>query len=545
MSSSALAASRSRLRALSLENWLLTALIATGALNLIVFFAQLRGMLTALYRNPDTSVAPVLAALSSGQGPAREVILGDHPYYEAWWLETATRGLPGHWQIWQAIPIVIAFLGIALLAWAAWRVLGLFGAVVTTTVMLSLGDAMRWIMFTSDAHGYSAAHAALLVAAGVFVAERAVRGDLPWSLLAAVGVPLAALSAAGGTDQLFEVVFLPSFALAGCLVWWRHSGRSPFRLAIFCVAVAAVAIVGAELLDALMISLKVKAAYYPITFVEAGNVLSNLQLTITSLAYLAGGAFFGQPLHRSQLLVFAVGLLALLAVLVVLRFIWREGRALGTRQSRLPVTRDLYVAFWSLVIVLSLAAYLFTNLPRAEGDARYLVGVFVGSAALLPVLTGERTAARVALVAAVSAFGVLVAVNHMVAGPPNPAERTSPTSAEAHKMLRYARSQGANHGYAGYYVGPVATWETEGALRAYPVVECHAAYLCPYFLGDINTWYEPRSGARSFLIADSNDEVSGNVSGGVANFGEPVAKAEFGTYSVLVYDHDIAEDLVH
>jgi hypothetical protein len=201
----------------------------------------------SLYQNADSATALVLAdGLGASHDASRVVTLGHYHYYEAWLLEKATAGLPDHWQLWEAIPFVIPFLGIALLMWAAWRALGAFAALLTAVIMVALGDEMREILFTPNTHGYFVAHTALLAGALVFLADRADRGRLTWPLLLGAGVPLTALSAVAGTDQLFEFVALPSFALAGCLGWWRHTGAAQRNIAIFCVAVAGISIIGCQ-----------------------------------------------------------------------------------------------------------------------------------------------------------------------------------------------------------------------------------------------------------------------------------------------------------
>lgn len=208
---------------------------------------QLPGFVRSLYQNADSATALVLAdGLGASHDASRVVTLGHYHYYEAWLLEKATAGLPDHWQLWEAIPFVIPFLGIALLMWAAWRALGAFAALLTAVIMVALGDEMREILFTPNTHGYFVAHTALLAGALVFLADRADRGRLTWPLLLGAGVPLTALSAVAGTDQLFEFVALPSFALAGCLGWWRHTGAAQRNIAIFCVAVAGISIIGCQ-----------------------------------------------------------------------------------------------------------------------------------------------------------------------------------------------------------------------------------------------------------------------------------------------------------
>lgn len=518
--------------------------MAVALLNLGVLAAQFRALIYALYRNPDTASGAVLAALAGGNHQTTAVTLGDYHYYEAWWLDTATHGLPGRWQIWEAIPFVIAFCGIALMAWAAWRVLGAFAAVLTTVLMLSLGDAMRWMLFTATTHGFVVAHAALLVAAMVLVMRRSGRAPPSWGLLALVGAPLATLSAVAGTDQLFQVVFLPAFALAGCVVLWRMRNPPAQRVAVFCAAVCAAGIVGAQLLDHVMRSQHVASQPFPISFVSPAAILSNLQTTVVSLAALGGGSFFGAPVSGTALLIFAVGIAALLGVLAVLRLIWRYALSLGEQTSAPVALREFYVSFWALVVSLSLAAYVLSGLPVAEGDVRYLPGVYAGVAALLPLLAGRLFVRRAAIAFAVGVFAVLIATNHLVEGASGigaGVEAGVPTPSVAYEILGFVGAKHAYRGYAPYYVAPVVTWETRAALKAYAVEPCGSG-LCPFPFNQSSTWYRPTPGARTFLIADSV-ELPGNFAGAPSTLGPPVATATFGEYTVYVYGYDIAAKL--
>jgi hypothetical protein len=496
--------------------------------------AQLRGFIGGLYRIPDIAFSEVLTALSGSAGPGRVVVLGSHPYYEAWWLEKATAGLPHHWQIWEGIPFVIAFLGIALMAWAAWRVLGAFAALLTTTVMVALGDAMRLVLFSSDAHGYVVAHGALIAATVVFLAERAIRGRLSWPLLAGVGIALTVLSAVAATDPLFEFAFLPSLAVAGCVAWWRHPGYAQRQLAAFSVAVSGASIVGAQLLDVLMRSEHVVASAFPITFVGSSAIFAKLQTTIVSVAGLGGGEFFSRPAAGTSLLVFTVGALAIVGLLAVLGLVWRYAKSLERRSSTMTTPQDVYVAFWMGVVVLSLAAYVLTSVG-IEGANRYLPGVYAGSAALLPVLAGRRVPQRALLGGAVALFAILIATNHLIEGP---LIGSGPSRSDAYKMLDFVRAEHADHGYSTYEVAPVTTFQTPAALKVYPIFVCNGTVF-PGALSEINTWYRPKAGTRSFVITQSGSSFASTS----PQFGAPLATASYGPYSVYVYGHDVAATL--
>ncbi len=521
-------------RTVAVGRWPVRLLAGAAGLNIIVLLAQLRGFIDGLYRIPDIAFSEVLAALSGSAGPGRVVVLGSHPYYEAWWLEKATAGLPHHWEIWEAIPFVIAFLGIALMAWAAWRVLGAFAALLTTTVMVALGNGMRIILFASDAHGFTVAHGALVAAAIVFLAERAVRGRLSWPLLVGVGIALTVLNAVAATDPLFEFAFLPSLALAGCVAWWRHPGYAQRQLAVFCVAVCVASILGAQLLDDLMRSEHVVASFFPITFVASPSIFAKLQTTIVSVVQLGGGEFFGRPVAGTALLVFIIGVLAMVGLLAVLGLGWRYAKSLDRRGNTMTNPQDIYIAFWIGVIVLSLAAYVLTSVG-IEGADRYLPGVYAGSAALLPVLARRRVLQRALLAGAVTLFAILIATDHLIEGP---FVGGGPSRSEAYQMLDFARAEHADHGYSTYEIAPVATWQTRAALKVYPIFVCDGTVF-PGALSEINTWYRPKAGTRSFIITQSGSPFANNP----PQFGAPLASATYGPYSVYVYGHDVAANL--
>jgi hypothetical protein len=521
------------------DKWLASVLLTAGAVNLVVLLAQLPGLVRSLYENADSATALTLAdGLGAGREASRVVTLGHYHYYEAWLLEKATAGLPDHWQLWEAIPFVIGFVGIALMVWAAWRAVGAFAALLTAVVMVALGDELREVLFTPDTHGYFVAHTALLAAALVFLADRAGSGRLTWPLLVGVGVPLAALSVLGATDQLFEFVALPSFALAGCVGWWRHPGAAQRNIAIFCAVVCGISIVGCQLLDHAMIESGVVSQYFPLAFVGAEALLANLQVAVTAVSYLGGGLFWGAPLKGTQLLVFAVGALALVGVGVLLRLLWRYASSLGVRERTTSASRDIYLAFWMFVVVISLLVFTLSNLPDGLATARYLLGVFAGSAALLPGLIGSPTARRASLATAVAIFATLVATNHLIEGTPS---GLGPPRSAAYDALNYVRAADADHGYAPYWDASVMAWQTRGALKVYPAIP-YGPGLHAFPFNQISTWYKPVSGVRSFLVSDSRP-VPESFTAAPASLGKPVGVAVFGPYTVDIYNHDIAEDL--
>ena len=186
------------------------------------------------------------------------------------------------------------------------------------------------------------------------------------------------------------------------------------------------------------------------------------------------------------------------------------------------------------VVVLSLAAYVLTSVG-IEGANRYLPGVYAGSAALLPVLAGRRVLQRALLAGAVALFAFLIATNHLIEGP---RIGSGPSRGDAYKMLDFVRAEHADHGYSTYEVAPVATFQTHAALKVYPIFVCNGTVFGGA-LSEINTWYRPKAGTRSFVITQSGSSFASTP----PQFGGPLAMESIGPYSVYVYGHDVAANL--
>ena len=87
-------------------------LLAAAAISLLVVIAQAPEVVHQLFRDADQDVSLVLPQLASHLPSGSNVDLGDHSWYEAWWFNRATIGLPDHFLIWEYAPYVILLLGI-------------------------------------------------------------------------------------------------------------------------------------------------------------------------------------------------------------------------------------------------------------------------------------------------------------------------------------------------------------------------------------------------------------------------------------------------
>jgi hypothetical protein len=391
---------------------------------------------------------------------------------------------------------------------------------------------MRQVLFTLNTHGATVLHAALLGAALVLVARRpALRGAALW----AVGALLAAATAVGESDRLLLAAGIVPFALAPTLCWWRTRDPLHGRVARFALPVAVASVAGGEVLAAIMRHRHVvQDPAYHLAFVGFDRVVPNVQILLTAWTNLAGGSFFGRTVTFDALVTFAIGALALSGAVVALRWALPALRAPVTEAGH---QRELTIVFWALVVLVSLAAFLLSSNPADGNSGRYLGAAFVGVIVLLAVLAPAPGAPRTVLVVGVCAFALLIAGRQLVDGAEN--FGSGPTRAQADQIVKALRANGVKYGYAGYQVAPVLTWQSRGAIEAYPVLEVGCApALCRFPLHTISSWYGRRGATHTFLIVQPPAAFT-TVAAENDTTGRPYGYAQVGPYGLYFYDHDI------
>jgi hypothetical protein len=544
----------------------LVALVAVA--NLIVLLAQASSLVHSLYLNADNASALVLPALA-GHAPSGAVVnLGNHPWYESWWLMRATVGLPGYRQLWEAAPLVVGVLGGAAVAACAWWALGRLAGLLCAAVLIAASEAQRWILYVPESHGLIVIHLAALCAALLFVQRRAFAGRLDGRALLAVGAPLVLFTGAGFTDQLLLVSALAPLNLAPLLCWWRLRAPVWGAVSLFALLVGIVSALLALLLTHVMQDHNVVHSPFPVDFVGSEALVTGLQNLIATVALIGGGSFFGAPASGANLLTFAAGALTLVALAAIVGALWRwlaqytrttperpspsgepatpdtPARA-GTVAGHSPVrvgSRELFIAYWGLVLVIVLAVFALTSVSGSTSDGRYLLGAWAAMAALLGVLA-STPAARAALVGGVALFGLLNLHAELATGVVRAG--VGPDQHLADEIERFASAHGASIGYASYWDAAPVTWETHLKVELYPIEGCAtAAAVCPFYGIDMSSWYLPRANTPTLLLTDSRPGIPSAISSAPAGFGRPLAQAYVGEgLTVYVYDHDVAADL--
>jgi hypothetical protein len=568
--------------------WLAALVALVGLANLLVLAAQASALVHAFYLNADLATALVLPALAGHAPAGSTVILGAHPWYEEWWFMRATAGLAHYRQLWEAAPFLVGLLGIAAVAAGAWRALGWVAGLLSAVALLAASETLRGLLYTPDVHGLVVLHLGVLCGALLFVARRAARGALTPGVALLVGVPLAVFTGAGFTDQLLLVSGLGPFVLAPALCWWRTRTRAWLTVTGFALVVGVLAWGCAALFTHVMEEAHVVHSPFPITFVSLEAMLIDLQNLIGAFAQLGGGAFFGAPVSGANLLTFLAGALTLLALGATVHMLWHRARtwtapappaagpptpagyaaggpspptpagsaaggpslvaprAPGTPGAAASVLatgpRELFAAFWGLVLVCVVGAFALTELSNTVGNARYLIGAWAALAALLGLLANGR-AGRTALLGAVALFGLLNIHSELAVGVAPFGE--GPNQRMTGAIERFARAHGASVGYSGYWDTMPVTWNSTLAVQLLPIQACgFPSGWCEDSEIQISSWYTPRPHTNTFLLVDTRPGVPLAITAPPANFGHPIAGEVLGEgFSIYVYNHDLAGDI--
>lgn len=540
----------------------LAALLALSALaNLVVLFAQARSLIRSIYLNADNANALVLPALRDHSPAGAVVNLGDHPWYEPWWYMRATAALPHYHQLWEIAPILLGLLGIVAVAACAWRALGPVAGLLCGAVLIAASEAMRQTLYAPEAHGLVLLHLGVFCGALLLVFSWACERRLTPARLLLLGVPFVIFTGAGLTDQLLLVSGLGPFVLAPLLCWWRLRTRVWLAVTGFAVGTAVLSGLLALELAQVMQEQHVVHAPFPISFVATGSIVGGFENLLAALLALGGGSFLGGPVSGENLFTFLAGVLVVLALLFVVRALWRWVAELTPRKApasaaetrstagnaalpaREPLhARELFIAFWGLVLACVVAAFALTQLSGEAGNGRYLIGAWAALAALLGILATSPPA-RAALLVGVAAFGVLNVRAELAGGVP-PAG-PAPGLRIAGEIERFAAAHGASVGYSGYWDSAPVTWETHEHVQVIPIEPCGAgAGWCVFYGNQISSWYTPRPHTHTFVLTDSRPGVPFAVALPPAGFGQPIAGESLGEgFTIFVYGRDIASSV--
>ena len=543
--------SASRRRAERRIGWL-PAVVA--AVYVVVFAVRFGDIVGVGMLNGDTASGPMIADLMGEAPGGREVVLGNFPWFTSLWAQVGTAWVPGHRTLWEVGPYLVALVTIGVVAAGAAAVAGRWAAGVVAVV---LGCAAPWTVtdvgsWTLHGPGW------LIVAVAGWIAVVIGRGRGRWRP-AARGVGLVAAGALIGTgvasDKLMWVAAVVPLAVAvGAVAVGVLAGDRRRVALIELGAVLATVVVATAGLGAWMDAIGIHAKDYPLQLVSADRVDDNLDILARALAALGNGDITGLPFGAAKLLHLAGIALTLIALAAAAWAVARTlASAVATRRAAGAEARSaaghaappapervVWVGFWALSAVALFGSFAGTTAPEGIYSSRYLVGVLLAVAALLPLAGLASARGRAVLAVGVAAFA-LIGVGSLLRGEMTQNPGRYPSKATARELAAFAKARGLTVGYAGYWDAADLTWNAgDGPLRVYPVIECSPDHqLCPATFHRISTWYRPRPATRSFFVLDAALRME-KPTGLDPRLGPPAAVDHVGPLSVYTFDYDIA-----
>jgi hypothetical protein len=515
--------------------------LPVGAVYLLVILIKFNQIVAATYLNADAASAPVIGELFGGSPAHRQVFLGQMGWFSTLIFELATRSLPLHRQLWEAAPYAMAVASVLLIGWASWRVAGRWAAAITTVLLLCAGPHTLGLLFSLNDHSTTWFSLALLAGAVVLFQAPPAWLRMWAAALVALLVGLV-VGANAASDLVLLVAGIAPVLLAAATVWLLRPGCASARAWWWTLGTIVVAGICDELTHAYMRKENVLTPPQVMhnAFASAEALSSNFKLWWQSLMVLGNGNFFGEKLSFSSGLQLLCAVLTLLALALVVRLAWRELVASAPRIERVGEVGSLRIAwctFWLSSVVLLSASFIFSSNPIDINSSRYLVGAIYAVAALLPLLAARGRVARIAITVGATVFALSGLVSLL-----NNEELASgnPSYSLYNQVAQVAADEHLTVGYADYWDAAPIVWSTHFHLRAYPVQDC-APNLCWSPLHMITSWYTPRPGRHTFLLANSAEPIPAAP---MPNLGKASATYQIGTITMYVYPYDIASRMM-
>ncbi len=513
--------------------------VGVAVVYVVFWLLHAKGLVQAIYLNADVVSAPFIAELSDDAPANSEIVLGNFPWYEAYWFETLTRGFPAHRQLWQVAPYLFSLAGIGCVAWSAAKAAGRWaGAMVAVALGCATGGLLVW-QFAWSVHAAVLFHVPLL---GAFLVLCATRGGLLRSVPVHVCacVLLASFTALGvASDKLLVAGGVVPLAIAGLALAWLVRGPLGRRLAYTAWGVATGSVLLAIPIGAAARDAGIRSADFPIDLTTFDRIGANFRLLFESLAYLAGGDFGGKEPGFASLLELVCAVVIAIGAVWAVRFVRRFVSAPAPGAVTVA-----HVVFWAAAATVTALTFLLSDLPINKFTSRYVTVVFYAIPALVVVSAATQRWQRVAVVAGVSLIA-LSAVASLARQDLQDNVVGWPTGAVSGPLADLVREERLDHGYAGYWDAAPLTWQTKAEARVYPVEPCTPstpgkAALCPFRFHRINSWYFPKEGVRSFLVIDPTQP---DLPAAIPGFGKPERIEQIGQLEVRVYGYDVASRL--
>ena len=527
--------------------------LVAAAVYAVSLASNFHSVTQSVYIAADRASAPYIGELYPHAGHGAQVVLGRFPWYTTFWIESLTRWLPAHRVWWEVGPWGVSLLGVALVAWSTAKAAGRWAATVVAVVLVCASPAIQggeggrlltW-QFAASQHALTFAHVAVLGAFLVFLATRGGKVGDRWVTHALACGGVAAITAAGlASDALLGAAGVGPFLVAGIATAVLVGGPVGRRVAGSAVAIAAVSVVGARVIEHVMRTAKViPHPGFSVSLAPFDQWGTSARHLGEAMLHLFNG-HFGGPAFTSQVVLQTASALvvtAAAAAAIIVAGRWVVGARRAARGATASAAAETaHLAFWIAAGVVLTVVVVTTNLAGKHDSSKYLVTLGYAIFALLAVAAARRRWAQACVVVGVCA---LVAGSIDALWSPTLEARAdrSPLVRASGPLFRLVRREHLDHGYARYADAAPLGWQTHAGVRVYPIAACHpkAPHLCPWGFHRISSWYRPRRATRSFLVTDS---ITRNA---IASLGRHIAAFHAAGLTIYVYPYDIAFKLGH
>jgi hypothetical protein len=522
------------LRGISVEGVAIWLALASVAVFVVWFAFRLREIVVAPYQNADLASSLLLAEFFGDKGSGT-LVLGNYPWLEGLLPLHWTRWLPDHVAVWKAGPFVIYAAAVLLVGWTVKRATSWRAGLVVALAMAAPAFEVIYMLGVPNQRLPLLAHTVLLAA--FLVTLPSLSGwRRPSQLLWAAGLAVT-LAPAVATDQLIYPAAVLPF-LGAVALGWRLRLLRPDTAGLAAAAGLA-GVLGGISLGALAEDQGFVYNHGLFDMAEAGRVLSNAALLMENVALFAHGKFAE---GRTEVDAYnsATALVAIAAIAATLVFgfvVARASRPILSDNAR-PLEQRLLFAYWGISIVAVSAGFVITTAPHGTNAVRFLMTLWPALLTLVVIVYQRRAITGVAVLAAGCA---ILGCFALAKGLYTPATGAPPDGREAELVERFVAENDLDHGYAGYQDAAPISVQSNFNARVYPIEPCgeNVSIYCPFHSHQIESWYEPKEGARSFFVVNGTPTPPA-ASSPPAEWGRPFKTAQLGDLIVYAYDYDIS-----
>jgi hypothetical protein len=495
------------------------------------FLVRLPTLIERVYWDSDAATAPVIAQ-TFGHG---SVILERFGWFTALWFELLTKPLPLHRQLWEGAPYAFSLVGVALLAWAGWRLSGRWAAAMTATAAVATSPFVGYDVVTMNFHTATWFPMVVLAVYCLWLT-----GSPPATQIASTLLLVTVLAGTTlASDHLFAFVGVIPFGLTGVLLWFLPRMRA---IGGAVVGSAATAFLIAFATTRVSSAAHVGVFPVPQRFAADSDLWPNFGRLLHLVAQLVNGDyFFDASLNASSTLSLVCALLGMAALTAPFFLVRHELRSATPSVSLL-----VYSGFWSACVGLNCISFVLSSEGTHPGF--YLIPVLYGMAATVPLVLSNTPRRRliasigIAIVAIASFVNLIGNRPQLLVG----LQHLPPVASVADRIVQIAKENHARYGYADYWDASSLTWSEHMAVNVAPVSQCEISQaktdLCGFYFNVNTDWYKPHQG-KTFVL---RDQLSNGLRQALpATLGPPTATYNLNnTFTLYLYPYDVARRFI-